>query len=70
MGAVRRFCFCVWGRMDRLSGSWVEEIGEEEERRLGFCERGPAAGLWGLLSGLEMRAAAGGDERKGRGAPG
>jgi len=25
--------------------------------------RGPVAGLWGLLSGLEMRAAAGGGER-------
>jgi hypothetical protein len=27
-------------------------LGEEEERRLGFYERGPAAGLLGLLSGL------------------
>jgi hypothetical protein len=55
--------------MDLLSGCWVEKIGEEEKRRLGFCEKGSAAGLWGLFSGLEMRAAARGDERKGRGAP-
>jgi len=67
--AVRRFCFCVWGRMDLLSGCWVEKIGEEEKRRLGFGEKGSAAGLWGLFSGLEMRAAARRDERKGRGAP-
>ena len=39
-------------RLLRVVLCWGEVIGEEEERRLGFYERGPAAGLWGLLSGL------------------